>query len=720
MTPPPALSRTVIRFEVFEVSLQTAELRKRGQRVKLQEQPFRVLAMLLERPGEMVTREEMRLKLWPADTFVDFDHGLNSAVARLRETLNDSADKPRFIETVPRQGYRFIAHADLPTSQEPSPDPNAPLAKDSARKHWTALGAALLIALCGIGIWRFVEKRPDPRLPSVEVVPLAGMPGYEVGPAFSPNGNQVAFLELDGQNSGIYTALVDGERSLRLTKNPNDVFATWSPDGRQIAFVRLFDDEVGIYVIPALGGTEHRLHTGPRPLYPSLAWSPDGKVLAFPESSPHNAHSWITFLSLNDSTTRQLTSPPDDARDTNAVFSPDGSKVAFTRGTLAGVVNDLFVVPAAGGEAKRLTFDNRPMYGMSWTADGHEIVFSSMRGGPASLWRVPASGGNPRPVAGVGSQALLPSVAPEGNLLAYQQAIGRDNIVRINLRDEKRSEGPPAVVISAKGTKLRPHFSPDGRRIAFESDRLGNPEIWACDSDGENCAQLTFLHGTAGTASWSPDGRHIAFEFHPKERAEIYVVEVPGGVPHLVSTLPGADNLVPTWSRDGKWIYFTSQHGNGPFQLWKVPWKGGSPIQITRTGGLAAVESADGRFLYYSKYEAGGVWKIPLNGGQESRVLDRPSGRAWYNWGLAQNGIYFLNPGDLSSGRWADGGFLNHTGPPKTTVDFFEFASHKTTHITTLDKPTGWGLAVAPDGRSLLYVETEFEESNIMLLKNFR
>ena len=116
----PVLSPAVIRFEVFEVDLKGGELRKGGRKVKLQEQPFRVLALLLERPGEVVAREELRQALWPADTFVDFDHGLNSAVARLREALNDSASQPRFIETIPRQGYRFIALLDLPAPPPPS------------------------------------------------------------------------------------------------------------------------------------------------------------------------------------------------------------------------------------------------------------------------------------------------------------------------------------------------------------------------------------------------------------------------------------------------------------------------------------------------------------------------------------------------------------------------------------------------------------------------
>jgi WD40-like Beta Propeller Repeat len=161
------------------------------------------------------------------------------------------------------------------------------------------------------------------------------------------------------------------------------------------------------------------------------------------------------------------------------------------------VVNDVFVVSAMGGEAKRLTFDNCQTFGVTWTADGHDILFSSMRGGQPSLWRVPASGGTPHPIAGPGSPAKRPSVARKGDLLAYQQVMSKDDIARIDLVDREHSRGPSTVVISEKGSKLRPRFSPDGTRITFESDRLGSGEIWICDSTGSNCAQLTSLHGTA-------------------------------------------------------------------------------------------------------------------------------------------------------------------------------------------------------------------------------
>src|SRR2546425_2139112 len=119
-----------IRFGIFEVDLQAGELRRQGYKVKLQEQPFQVLVMLLERPGEVVTREELQKKLWPADTFVDFERGLNRAINKLREALGDDADSPRFIETLPRRGYRFLAAgepagAKLPLRPSPKPPPRA-------------------------------------------------------------------------------------------------------------------------------------------------------------------------------------------------------------------------------------------------------------------------------------------------------------------------------------------------------------------------------------------------------------------------------------------------------------------------------------------------------------------------------------------------------------------------------------------------------------------
>jgi Tol biopolymer transport system component len=361
-------------------------------------------------------------------------------------------------------------------------------------------------------------------------------------------------------------------------------------------------------------------------------------------------------------------------------------------------------VPTRGGEPKRLTFDRTWIKGSpTWTRDGRDIVFSSARGGLASLWRVSASGGTPRPIPGAGVVASSPSISPMGNQLVYTQSFHKENIVRLNLKDERHIDGPGAVLSLMKGRNWRPQFSPDGKRFAFESSGGEYAEIWACDSDGSKCGQLTSLHGTAGAPRWSPDGQYIAFEFRPKERSEIYLLEVGGGTPHLLPTLPGADNGGPNWSRDGNWIYFYSDRGGATFQLWKVPLKGGPPVQVTKKGGVFAAESADGHFLYYSKFEEHGIWQVPLRGGEEKRVWDRAGEHEWYNWALARNGIYFLDHHENGA-----------------VVDFFDFATDETTTILTSDKGPGIGFAVSPDERSILYTENEIEDVSLMLVKNFR
>jgi Tol biopolymer transport system component/DNA-binding winged helix-turn-helix (wHTH) protein len=712
----------VIRFGVFEANLQTGELRKNGCKVPLQGQPFQVCAILLLRSGELVTREELRKRVWPDDTFVDFDQALNTAIAKIRIALDDDADNPRFVQTLPRRGYRFITPI-----KEPSP--RAPLAakgrlKIFSAKTWGASVGVTLLALLGtMGFFRFLRNRSEAPLRPIEVVSLAALPGFEVQPSFSPDGNQVAFALHAKETSGIYTIIAGGEKSLRLTSNSTDCCPKWSPDGRQVAFSRYSHEGIAVYAIPALGGTERRLWLGTSTLPPawrtsgrSIDWSPDGKVVAFSDIQADRAHAWITLLSIGDSTTRRLTSPQSQNLDYGPAFSPDGSAVAFVRGIAPGVVEDLYVVPTAGGEPKRLTFDNAWLSGPpTWTPDGRDIVFSSRRGGLASLWRIPASGGTPRPIPGAGANAVFPSISPKGNQLVYQQLTFKNTIWRLNLRDEKAHQGPPAVVTSDKSIQTsRAQFSPEGKRIVFESDRLGYSEIWACDSDGSNCGQLTSLRGIAGAPRWSPDGQYIAFEYRPKEYSEVYLLEVASGVPRLLTTLPGANNGGPNWSRDGKWVYFYSDRGGGPFQLWKIQLSGGPPVQVTRKGGIFAAESNDGRFLYYSKFESAGIWKMPLNGGEEIRILDRPAGEDWWNWALVQNGIYFV---DLTR-RTVTG----EANPRPAIVKFFDFAAGEETSIVTLtaDKPYYvFGLAVSPDRSSILYHQREYE-STIMLVKNFR
>ncbi len=610
---------------------------------------------------------------------------------------------------MPRRGYRFIG--TVSELSPPAPSSIAPKVHRRTSK-WSLLGvgAAFLVLVSWIGFWRFSRKPAEPPVLALEVVPLVAMPGEEGRPSFSPDGNQVAFRHIEGpNNSGIYVTLTESGKPLRLTDSLHDVHSTWSPDGRQIAFTRYSGRTLNIFVVPALGGTERRLYTTPDVLVPNeyLNWSPDGNALAFAEGSADSSHSWIALLSLADLTTRPLTSPPVDKADWGPAFSPDGSTVAFARSQAPGAASNLFVVPTKGGEPRQITFDNCSTIGLTWTKDGREIVFSSTRGGVPSLWRISASGGTPRPVQGIGAPAYNPSIAPKGNQLVYEQSSYSDSIWRVDLKSGTNVRGSPVRVTSTnRGFNRRPSVSPDGQKIAFDSNRLGYSDIWYCHSDGSNCTQSTSLHGESGTTRWSPDGHYIVFESQHQEYEDIYVVEVSGGQPHLVPTFPGANNGTPNWSRDGLWIYFHSDHEGTPFQLWKVPFKGGPPVRVTKNGGVYGVESDDGRFLYYSKYTEPGIWRMPVAGGEEIEILKQPHADDWYcRWALTRDGIYFLSD-----------------DPPNGKIKFFDFATGKTVFILALEKRTGpfGGLAVSPEGKSLLYNQRDFSDSYIMLVKNFR
>ena len=732
-------SQNCARFHEFQVDLSTGVLERSGVRVSVQAQPLQVLRLLLQADGKVVTREEVRKVLWPEDTFVDFELGVNTAVKKLRQALADPADRPKFIETLPKVGYRFLVPVEwvtedgqkglTPKVQDSAPSRGIGVASVSEnhgeaahvvdlerrtavtkKRIWLAVGVAAFILLSLALLLRVLRGSADQSLAAIEVLPLVSMPGSQRRPAVSPDGSYVAFSSYDGQNSEIYVALVGGEKPIKLTDSAFDVSPAWSPDGHQIAFSRFNEErnKKSVYVVPALGGLERRLYTASAAPWldcDKMAWSPDGKSLVLTEALQDRARVRLSLLSLSDLTVHPLTAPVNQEFDCDPTISPDGTTMAFVRGTMGAFLGDLFVLKLAGGEPKRLTSDNSGG-DATWTQDGKEIVFASPSEGTHSLWRISDMGGKPRRVVGAGDDAWAPSMSRKGNQLAYWVAKHWDTVWQLNLKDERHAAGPPVRIISANGFSWRPSFSPDGKRVVFESDRMGYSDIWVCDRDGSNCNQLTTLRGQAGTARWSPDGRYIAFEAIVNAFYEVYVVEAAGGIPRVISTFPQGNKGAPNWSRDGQYIYFYSAHENGPYQLWKVALNGGPPVRVTTQGGVYAQESTDQRFVYYAKFEQDGIFKMPLGGGVETRVLNKPLALGWSLWTLAPEGIYFVN--------W--------NVPPNGRIEYFDFATGQSTPILNLEKasPVYGGLTLSPDGKSLLFAQTELDEAHVMLVKNFR
>ena len=202
-------STTLVRFETFEVDLRTGELRKAGVKLKFGGQPFQVLAILLERPGDIFTREELQKRLWP-DTFVDVERNLNTAVNKIREVLGDSAESPRFIETLPRRGYRFIGTLEPPEQSQALVEHGW-----KPRRRWRKIAAvALAIFVFGaIVTYRWHRQQRPQEQEILTAVPFTALPGQATAPAFSPDGSRIAFSRGDH----IYLMNGDGTAEVKLT-----------------------------------------------------------------------------------------------------------------------------------------------------------------------------------------------------------------------------------------------------------------------------------------------------------------------------------------------------------------------------------------------------------------------------------------------------------------------------------------------------------------------
>jgi dipeptidyl aminopeptidase/acylaminoacyl peptidase len=266
------------------------------------------------------------------------------------------------------------------------------------------------------------------------------------------------------------------------------------------------------------------------------------------------------------------------------------------------------------------------------------------------------------------------------------------------LESHNRREQPQNFISSARREHL-PKYSPDGTRIAFESGRSGNEEIWISNADGSHLVQLTaFRNAWSGSPRWSPDGQKIAFDSNAAGNWDIYVTGAQGG--HAVRlTTTESQEFRPSWSHDGKWIYFCSTRTGQP-QVWKIPAAGGAAVPVTKHGGGVAFESTDGEDLYYTKTkEDQQLWKMPVRGGDETRVLGPMLDN---NFAVSKRGIYFLESARSET---------------NLRVRFFSFATRTIQTLGVVPGPSADEIDVSPDERWLLYATTD-GGSELMLIEN--
>jgi Tol biopolymer transport system component len=268
------------------------------------------------------------------------------------------------------------------------------------------------------------------------------------------------------------------------------------------------------------------------------------------------------------------------------------------------------------GEPKRLTFENQLVVSPVWTLDGREIIFSSGQYLNPSLFRIAVSGSvKPQRLAGVGEDGAVLAISHHARRLVYTRELIDGNIWRLEVPGPRGKISSPMKLISSTRFDEQAQFSPNGKKIAFDSNRTGSLQIWICDSDGSHAQQLTSLGVSSGSPHWSPDGERIAFTSKAEGRFDIFVTGSSGGGKPTPITSDRADDFSPRWSRDERWIYFASNR-SGEYQVWKAPAGGGEAVRVTRKGGFVALESPDGQWVYYTKSLASSLWRMPREGGE--------------------------------------------------------------------------------------------------------
>ena len=696
--------QSVIRFGDFELDVSRQTLCRQGIRLKLQNQPCQVLALLIQRAPGVVSRDEIRQRVWGENVVIDVERNINFCIRQIRGVLLDNAAAPRFIETLPREGYRFIGHLDGIAGRE-APSQNGfaqvegevpPNIVERTDRRWLILAITIagVLAAAAAAFWL---PRRDLQIRVSGISPVTSYAGDEREPSLSPDGRQVAFSWNGEDGHGhIYVKLLGEQHFLRLTNDPaEDRFPAWSPDGKQIAFMRRrTDSESEITLISAIGGPERilrRVQTGyfVAGAKRMMAWSPDGKWLCFTsEPAPSSRHA-LFLLSLDSGSVRPLYAGSISAGgDSSPAFSPDGRWLAFGRFSSPSSSQIFFqhltskLEPA--GEPLLVSNTSGSPTTPVWLPDSKHILFLDYGGSRISQARI---GGAAKLVYIASASLSGLTLDGSGAHLIASSAVGNDDIESLPLQGLKAA-GTARRLVYSTASEAQPRFSPDGKWLAFKSDRSGSSEIWLADADGENPRQLTHLGAyIAGYPKWSPDSNFLVFHARRPDEGQIYTIRIKDGVTRQIThQTPGFADA--SFSSDGTALYMFRHIPYAP-RLFRASLKDLTLEPLWP--GCCAMEAPGRGLLLYAKYEQPGIYARSLSGdagrNPETRLVEDyvpPDGR----FAPMDDGIYYVG--------------CTATGQPRA-FRFYSFASRQSVDIAPTPSNYDADIAVSPDRTRLAY-----------------
>jgi DNA-binding winged helix-turn-helix (wHTH) protein/Tol biopolymer transport system component len=552
-------SSLITRFGTFEVNLQTGELRHAGQKVKLQEQPFQVLATLLERPGEVVTREELRSRLWPEDTFVDFDHSLNAAIKRLRDALGESADTPVFIETLARRGYRFIAPVN--GSSSPSAEIVAPQRNKSifsTRRIVVFSLASVVIAVLLWTAWRRAPSRPTGVIEhkltsnsSENTVSSAGI---------SPDGKYLAY----GDNAGIYVKLIrTGEtHPIALPPNFSARVDDWFPDGAHLLVSR--EEQPGkasLWSISVFGGS-------PRYLADDASGgsvSPDGAHIAAFRRVELTTYDGLlgreVWVMRSDGTdpVRVAADKADGSQVGSPTWSPDGKRIAYlrTKSTYDARTGSVEINEWKSARAETLFADNHLSPAVHWLRDGRFIyalnLFYGSNQPGSTLWTFPLqqSGkimGTPKQIGQGHGRVSHVTGSADGKALIFRSDNWSPNVYIGTLTVDGAHVLAHKRLTLDESLNLPFSWTPDSKAVLFVSDRNSTIDIFKQASDERVAESVMTSKEQLSVPRMTSDGSEILYISTPKDSnlkipSSIFAIPITGGTPRMVLKDVGIENV---------------------------------------------------------------------------------------------------------------------------------------------------------------------------------
>jgi Tol biopolymer transport system component/DNA-binding winged helix-turn-helix (wHTH) protein len=708
----------VIRFGIFEADLRAGELRRNGSRIRLQDQPFQVLALLLARPGELVTREELRDKLWPADTFVDFDHGLNAAVKRLRDALGDSAENPRFIETLARRGYRFLlpVHSQSDTGQVQRPQ------IPTTRSYWRFVLIATIILLAGIVVgWhaghrsaaavRFTERRLTSN-PENDPVNSA---------AISPDGNYLAFTD----RTGFFLRQLGTSEThpVAIADNWKTYCVSWFPDGSHVLATRSASpgQPPSLWNVSVFGGSPRKLiDSGDRGVV-----SPDGSEIVFVRGDFSHQEIWL--MQANGEQAHKVLGEPGDNIGA-LVWSPDGRRIAFVvsrfqYGWEEAEVS-LYIRDLQSQDLSRILSSARLRGALVWTPD-NRLIYSFSELPPSSqndtnLWAVRV---DPRGVHAWGAPTRLTSgsdgktrasISLDGKRLIYLRWVESPGVY-ISQLEAPGSRLSPLQRLSLDERRNYPYtWTPDGKSVIFTSDRDGVFHLFKQAIDQPAPDLLVGGDQSVILARLNADSSAILYTLNPdptdtERRVRLMGLPLSGGTPQLILAEPAINNFQCARSPSTVCVFSESTADHLEFCLFDPAT--GKKSHLTRIDGEDWylnnwTLSPDGSTIAMSKKHRvpgpANIRLFSLSGGKDRTLtLDPWSGISTLDWAADGRSIWVSasSPAGVQN-------LLN--------VDLH---GHAKSVLQEPEKDLGWAIP-SPDGRHLAIWEAS-GNSNAWLLEGF-